>query len=98
MAEAVYLLSGGTVEFCRGEGAGRRAVLVSPGESVGMFGLITGTPSMVTATALTRVTAYRLGKADFRRSCAHALPWPPVWRNRPIAAKHGCAARLRPRK
>ena len=66
MAEAVYLLSGGTVEVLHGAGSDRHLLgRMSPGESLGMIGLITGTPSMVTATALTRVSAYRLDKAGF---------------------------------
>lgn len=64
MPEAVFLLSGGTVEIARGEGNRRQVLLyASPGESLGMIGLITGTASLVTATALTPVTAYRLDKA-----------------------------------
>jgi CRP-like cAMP-binding protein len=63
MPDAVFLLSGGTVEVARGEG-NRRHVLscVSPGDTVGMIGLITGMASSVTATALTPVNAYRLEK------------------------------------
>jgi small-conductance mechanosensitive channel/CRP-like cAMP-binding protein len=61
MPEAVFVLSGGTVEVARGEGNRRRVLLcASPGDSLGMIGLITGIASFVTATALTPVTAYRL--------------------------------------
>jgi CRP-like cAMP-binding protein len=64
MPEAVFLLSGGTVEVSRGEGSQRHVPLrASPGDSVGMTGLITGTGSIVTARAVTPVTAYRLDKA-----------------------------------
>jgi len=64
MPEAVFLVSGGTVEVARGE-RNRRQVLsyAVPGDTLGMIGLITGTASFVTATALTAVTAYRLDKA-----------------------------------
>ena len=63
MPDAVYLLSGGTIELARGAGVGRRVVLrASPGDSVGMTALITGTPLSTTATALTPVTAYSLDK------------------------------------
>jgi small-conductance mechanosensitive channel/CRP-like cAMP-binding protein len=63
MPEAVFLLSGGTVEIARGEANRRQVVLcASPGDSLGMIGLITGMASFVTATALTPVTAYRLDK------------------------------------
>jgi small-conductance mechanosensitive channel len=63
MPEAVFLLSGGTVEVARGEGHQRQVLIyASPGDSLGMIGLITGMTSTVTATALTPVTAYRLDK------------------------------------
>jgi small-conductance mechanosensitive channel/CRP-like cAMP-binding protein len=63
MPEAVFLLSGGTVEIARGEGSRRQVLLcVSPGDTLGMIGLITGMASFVTATALTSVTAYSLDK------------------------------------
>jgi small-conductance mechanosensitive channel/CRP-like cAMP-binding protein len=63
MPQAVFLLSGGTVEVARGE-ANRRQVLLyaSPGDTLGMIGLVTGAASLVTAAALTPVTAYRLDK------------------------------------
>jgi CRP-like cAMP-binding protein len=68
MPEALFLLTAGTVELTRGEGAGRQAVLrSSPGDSVGMLALITGRPALLTATALTPVTAYSLGKADIAK-------------------------------
>ena len=63
MPEALFLLSGGTVELACGEGHRRQVLLLaSPGDSVGMVGLITGMASFFTATALTPVTAYRLDK------------------------------------
>jgi small-conductance mechanosensitive channel/CRP-like cAMP-binding protein len=63
MPEALFLLSGGTVEVACGEGNRRQVLLfASPGDSVGMIGLITGMASFFTATALTPVTAYRLDK------------------------------------
>ena len=59
--DAVYLLAGGTVEISQAHGEGRRVLLhSSPGDTVGMLGLITGMPSLVTARTLTAVTAYRL--------------------------------------
>jgi small-conductance mechanosensitive channel/CRP-like cAMP-binding protein len=59
--DAVYLLTGGTVEISQGHSEGRRVLLhSSPGDTVGMLGLITGMPSLVTARTLTAVTAYRL--------------------------------------
>jgi small-conductance mechanosensitive channel/CRP-like cAMP-binding protein len=63
MPDAVYLLGSGTIELARGSGVGRRVVLrASPGDSVGMMALITGSPLLSTATALTPVTAYSLHK------------------------------------
>jgi len=63
MPEAVFLLTGGTVEVARGEGNRRQVMLcASPGDTLGMIGLITGMASRVTATALTPVTACRLDK------------------------------------
>ena len=63
MPDAVYLLGSGTIELAPGSGVGRRVVLrASPGDSVGMMALITGSPLLSTATALTPVTAYSLHK------------------------------------
>jgi small-conductance mechanosensitive channel/CRP-like cAMP-binding protein len=60
-ADAVYLLTEGTVEISQPHGDGRRVLLhASPGDTVGMLGLITGLPSLVAARTLTPVTAYRL--------------------------------------
>ncbi|HUN42493.1 MAG TPA: mechanosensitive ion channel family protein [Acetobacteraceae bacterium] len=65
MPEAVFLLSGGTVEVARGEGNRRQVLLcASPGDTLGMIGLITGMASFVTATALTPLMAYRLDKTE----------------------------------
>lgn len=62
--EIIFLLAAGTVELARSEGTSKRVMLrASPGDSVGMISLITGAPSLVTATALTRVTAYSLDTA-----------------------------------
>jgi small-conductance mechanosensitive channel/CRP-like cAMP-binding protein len=63
--DALFLLAAGTVEVAHREGAAKRVLLLaSPGDTVGMISLITGTPSVATATALTPVTAYSLDKAD----------------------------------
>ena len=63
MPEAVFLLSGGTVEVARGEGNRRQVVLcASPGDSLGVIGFFAGMASFATGTALTSVTAYRLDK------------------------------------
>ena len=65
MPEALFLLASGTAEITRNGPDGPRVVYrMSPGESLGTVGLISGTPYTATATALTAVKAYRLGKAD----------------------------------
>jgi CRP-like cAMP-binding protein len=70
--EAMFLLTGGTVEVSRGEGSQRHVLLrASPGDSVGMTGLITGSGSIVTARAVTPITAYRLDKAAIATVSAH---------------------------
>ena len=64
MPEALFLIAAGTVELTHGDGVDKRVLLrASPGDSVGTIGLITGTASLVTATALTPVAAYSLDKA-----------------------------------
>ena len=61
--DALFLLAAGTVEVTRQEDADERVLLrASPGDSIGMISLILGTASLVTATALTPVAAYRLDK------------------------------------
>ncbi len=65
MPEALFLLASGTAEITRDGPDGPRVVYrMSPGESLGTVGLISGTPYTATATALTAVKAYRLDKAD----------------------------------
>jgi small-conductance mechanosensitive channel/CRP-like cAMP-binding protein len=64
MPEALFLLAAGTVELTHGKDAGKKVLLrASPGDSVGTLALITGTAAVLTATALTSVTAYSLDKA-----------------------------------
>lgn len=60
---AVYVIASGTVEITRRKPDGLQILdRMSPGESLGAIGLITGTPYGATATALTQVTAYRLDR------------------------------------
>ncbi|MCQ8277887.1 mechanosensitive ion channel family protein [Acetobacteraceae bacterium KSS8] len=59
--EAMFLLAAGTVEVRRGDRMIRR---MNPGESLGAVGLITGEPTHVTATALTTVRAWRIGRDE----------------------------------
>ncbi len=61
--ETLFLLASGTVELARGHGATKQVLLrASPGDSIGMIALITGMPSIVTAAALTPITAFALDK------------------------------------
>jgi small-conductance mechanosensitive channel/CRP-like cAMP-binding protein len=63
LPEALFLIAAGTVELTRNEHGGKRVLLrASPGDSVGMISLMTGSASLVTATALTPVAAYSLDK------------------------------------
>ena len=65
MPEALFVVASGTVEITR-TASGRPRVVhrMSPGESLGAVGLITGSPYAVTATALTPLKAFRLDKKD----------------------------------
>jgi small-conductance mechanosensitive channel/CRP-like cAMP-binding protein len=61
--EALFIIAAGTVEITVDGLNGPRVVhRMSPGEALGAIGLITGTPFVVTATALTPIKAYRLDK------------------------------------
>ena len=61
--EALYVIASGAAEITVAEASGPRVVhRMSPGESLGAIGLITGANYAATATALTPVKAYRLDK------------------------------------
>jgi small-conductance mechanosensitive channel/CRP-like cAMP-binding protein len=61
--DALYVLASGAAEITIAEPGGPRVVhRMSPGESLGAIGLITGAHYAATATALTPVKAYRLDK------------------------------------
>ena len=63
MPEALFVIASGTAEITIKEPDGPRIVhRLSPGESLGAIGLITGSPYGATATALTPLKAYRLDK------------------------------------
>jgi CRP-like cAMP-binding protein len=63
--DAMFLIASGTAEMSIREPAGSRVVYrMSPGESLGAIGLITGVAYKVTATALTEMKAFRLDKVD----------------------------------
>lgn len=63
--EALFIIASGTAEITVSEPPGSRMVYrMSPGETLGAIGLITGSPYTITATALTPLKAFRLEKAD----------------------------------
>ena len=63
--EALFIVTSGTLEIVVEEAAGPRVVYrMSPGESLGMAGLVTGSANAATATALTPLGAYRLSRDD----------------------------------
>ncbi|MGI3775920.1 MAG: mechanosensitive ion channel domain-containing protein [Janthinobacterium lividum] len=63
--EALFIVTAETLEIVVEEAAGPRVVYrMSPGESLGMAGLVTGSPNAATATALTPFAACRLSRDD----------------------------------
>jgi small-conductance mechanosensitive channel/CRP-like cAMP-binding protein len=61
--DALFIISSGTVEITSGSVASRKVIhRLGPGGSLGAVGMITGTPYVATAEALTPVTAYRLDR------------------------------------
>jgi small-conductance mechanosensitive channel/CRP-like cAMP-binding protein len=63
--DALFVIASGAVEITTDMGGTHRVVYrMSPGESVGTIGLITGRPYAATATAMTALKAYRLSKED----------------------------------
>jgi CRP-like cAMP-binding protein len=74
MPEAMFLVAPGTVEVPLGEGAEAHVLpRASPGDSLGIHNLITGSTSLATARALTPVTAYcidQAGIAAVLRACS----------------------------
>lgn len=94
--KALFLLVSGTVELTQGDGDSKRVLLrPSPGDSIGMIGLITGSPSPTTATALTSVTAYSLNEAAIGTVLKTCPAWQPAWRRRPSEGRRGYAAKPR---
>jgi CRP-like cAMP-binding protein len=87
--EAVYLLTGGTVEITTDVGGPTHVLLrASPGDSVGMIALIVGGPSEATATALTPLDAYRLDKAGIAAALRER---PDLAASLEVLAKRGMA-------
>jgi CRP-like cAMP-binding protein len=61
--EALFVVASGSAEITVTEPTGPRVMRrMSPGESLGAMGLITGKQYAATATAITQVKAYRLDK------------------------------------
>ncbi len=69
---ALFVLAAGTLEITieRPGETPHVAARMSPGETIGAIGLITGSPYAATATALTPVRAYKLDKAAIASAVA----------------------------
>ena len=72
LPEALFVISSGTVAVTVDEPGGSRRIVyrMSPGESLGAAGLITGVPHAGTAAASTPVEAYRLDKVGLAAAIA----------------------------
>jgi small-conductance mechanosensitive channel/CRP-like cAMP-binding protein len=69
----IFLVARGVVEITKNGSAGPHIVhRISPGESLGAIGLITGSPYTATAKALTAVTVLRMDKASVAAAIAAA--------------------------
>jgi small-conductance mechanosensitive channel/CRP-like cAMP-binding protein len=67
--EQMFMLTSGTAEITIVDLAGPRVIYrISPGETLGAVGLVTGTRHKVTATALTEMTAYCLDKSGLSQA------------------------------
>jgi small-conductance mechanosensitive channel len=63
--QSLFLIAAGVLSVARHEGGGDGEVLrLGPGDHFGEIGLLTGTPSMATITALSSAIIYELPKAD----------------------------------
>jgi small-conductance mechanosensitive channel len=69
--EALFLIVSGVAEVAVSGRRGPHVVgRISPGESLGAIGLVTGAPSRATVTALTPLKVYRLDKASLTTAIA----------------------------
>ena len=66
---SLFIVVSGTASVTKA-GVPQLLHLVSPGETMGAIGLITGAPYAVTVTALTRVRVFELGRADIAAAIA----------------------------
>jgi len=63
--QSLFLIGSGVLSISRHEGERKVELLrLGPGDHFGEIGLLTGTPSVATITALTPATVYELSKAD----------------------------------
>jgi CRP-like cAMP-binding protein len=70
-SHALYLIAAGTIEVTRIEkGASHIVARLSPGNSVGAVGLLTGAHDAATATALTLASVYLLERAELSETLA----------------------------
>ena len=71
----LFLMASGVVEITKSGPSGPHVVhRISPGESLGAIGLITGSPYRATAKALTPVKLFRMDKASVAAAIAET-PW-----------------------
>jgi small-conductance mechanosensitive channel/CRP-like cAMP-binding protein len=65
LPDALFLIASGTVDASRTDKLGTQVLLrASPADSIAAMSLLTGVPSVYSATAMTPVMAYRLDKAS----------------------------------
>jgi small-conductance mechanosensitive channel/CRP-like cAMP-binding protein len=70
-SHALYLIAAGTIEVTRLDATSSHVVArLSPGNSVGAVGLLTGAHDAATATAITPATVYILDKSDLDAAIA----------------------------
>ncbi|HLZ67408.1 MAG TPA: mechanosensitive ion channel family protein [Aliidongia sp.] len=70
-SHALYLIAAGTIEVTRIEkGASHVVTRLSPGDSVGAVGLLTGAHNAATATALTLASVYFLERTELSETLA----------------------------
>jgi len=70
-SHALYLIAAGTIEVTRIENGSTHVIArLSPGNSVGAVGLLTGAHDAATATALTLATVYVLEQAELSETLA----------------------------
>lgn len=67
--DGLFVVTSGTIEVTRREdGAVRLLRRLGPGETIGLIGLVTGLPTVATATTLTPVTTLRLDRDRLKQA------------------------------